>query len=262
MSRTGLKVSAMPPLPAPDATLSTPRLWIAAAARVLEPKGSLFLNAGSKPKEPWAAMDVAQVARQHLHLQNVIHRVKSIALAHESNGTESTLAVGHYKPINSDRFLNDCHEYVFHFTPAGQTPLDRLAIGVPYQDASNISRWQKAAQGVRCRGNTWFVPYETIQSRERERPHPATFPPKLPEYCLRLHGLTRIALVVDPFVGLGSTAVACARLGLSFIGIETDHAYLDEAVSRTKPELVSRTPARKARLGTRHKLSGNRLPFV
>ena len=33
------------------------------------------------------------------------------------------LAVGHYKPINSDRFVNDCHEFIFHFTPEGRTPL-------------------------------------------------------------------------------------------------------------------------------------------
>ena len=40
-------------------------------------------------------------------------------------------------------------------------------------------------------GNTWFMPYDTIQSRDKDRPHPATFPPRLPEYCLRLHGLER-----------------------------------------------------------------------
>jgi site-specific DNA-methyltransferase (adenine-specific) len=61
---------------------------------------------------------------------------------------------------------------------------------------------------VRCRGNTWFIPYETIQRRERDRPHPATFPSQLPEQCLRLHGLSRIEVAMDPFTGLGSTAVA------------------------------------------------------
>ena len=50
--------------------------------------------------------------------------------------------------------------------------LDRQAIGVRYQDPSNVGRWRAAASGVRCRGNTWFIPYETIQNREKERPHP------------------------------------------------------------------------------------------
>ncbi|HXD20525.1 MAG TPA: DNA methyltransferase, partial [Vicinamibacterales bacterium] len=89
----------------------------------------------------------------------------------------------------------------------------------------------------RCRGNTWFIPYDTIQSRDKERPHPATFPPRLPEMCLRLHGVDRIRTVADPFLGLGSTAVACAQLGLNFVGVEMDEGYLNEAVSRVKSQL-------------------------
>jgi site-specific DNA-methyltransferase (adenine-specific) len=210
--------------------------WIAAAARVLRADGSLFLNVGAKPSDPWTALDVAQTARSHLRLQNIVHWVKSIAIDRASAGAAAGLtrdiAVGHYKPINSDRFLNDCHEFIFHFTPHGSTRLDRLALGVPYQDPSNIGRWRAAADGVRCRGNTWFIPYETIQRRDRDRPHPATFPSRLPEQCLRLHGLSRIELAMDPFVGLGSTAVACARLGIDFVGADLDDTYLDEATAR------------------------------
>jgi len=211
--------------------------WVAAAARVLRPDGSLFLNVGAKPSDPWTALDVAQAARAHLRLQNIIHWIKSIAIekgsAGAAAGLSKDLAVGHYKPINSDRFVNDCQEFVFHFTPQGATSLDRLALGVPYQDQSNIARWRGAADGVRCRGNTWFIPYETIQRRDRDRPHPATFPTKLPEQCLRLHGLARAKVAMDPFTGLGSTAVACARLGVEFIGSDVDETYLKEAVART-----------------------------
>jgi site-specific DNA-methyltransferase (adenine-specific) len=39
---------------------------------------------------------------------------------------------------------------------------------------------------------------------------------------------------MDPFTGLGSTAVACARLGVSFIGAEIDETYLKEAVARVR----------------------------
>ncbi len=152
----------------------------------------------------------------------------------KTSGLSRDIAVGHYKPINSNRFLNDCHEFIFHFSPTAETPLDRTAIGVPYQDQSNIGRWRAAANGKRCRGNTWFIPYDTIKSREKDRPHPATFPPRLPEQCLRLHGLDRAGLVIDPFLGLGSTAVACARLGIDFIGIELDEEYLKEAIARAE----------------------------
>ncbi len=220
----------------PAAYLDWTGRWVRAAARVLRPDGSLFLNVGTKPSDPWTALDVAQAARAHLRLQNIIHWVKSIAIDRAATGAaarlDRDLAVGHYKPINSDRFLNDCHEFVFHFTPEGATRLDRLALGVPYQDASNIARWRGAATGVRCRGNTWFIPYETIQHRDRDRPHPATFPAKLPEQCIRLHGLARTRLVMDPFLGLGSTAVACARLGVDVIGADLDRDYLELAAER------------------------------
>ena len=103
---------------------------------------------------------------------------------------------------------------------------------MPYQDQSNISRWGAGAAGVRCRGNTWFIPYETIQRRDKDRPHPATFPAKLPEQCIRLHGVSKIETVMDPFTGLGSTAVACARLGVNFVGSDIDEFYLNEAAER------------------------------
>jgi len=216
--------------------------WVRRAAAVLAPHGSLFLNVGAKPTDPWTGLDVAQAARRYLRLQNTIHWIKSIAieraLAGSRAGLDEDLAVGHYKPINSRRFLHDCHEFVFHLTPRGDTPLDRRAIGVRYQDQSNVGRWRTAASGVRCRGNTWFIPYETIQSREKDRPHPATFPSRLPEMCLRLHGLDRIRTAADPFLGLGSTAVACAQLGVSFIGIEMDEGYLKEAVERTRAAIA------------------------
>jgi len=223
--------------------------WAAAVARVLEPQGSLFLNVGAKPTDPWTALDVAQAVRPHLRLQNIIHWIKSIAIEKEAAGARAhladDLAVGHYKPINSTRFLHDCHEFVFHFTPGGHTTLDRQALGVKYQDPSNIARWQGAGSGRRCRGNTWFIPYETIQSRDRDRPHPATFPPRLPEYCVKLHGRDRTRLVVDPFLGLGSTAVAAARLGVSFAGIELDEHYLQEAIARTEAAIAARPTARR-----------------
>jgi site-specific DNA-methyltransferase (adenine-specific) len=220
--------------------------WVSRVARTLTPDGSLFLNVGAKPTDPWTAIEIAQATRPYLQLQNTIHWIKSIAIEKSLAGTNSKLAddlaVGHYKPINSRRFLHDCHEFVFHFTAGGQTPIDRQAIGVRYQDSSNIGRWQAAASGVRCRGNTWFIPYDTIQSRDKDRPHPATFPAKLPEMCLRMNGLGRTRLVADPFMGLGSTAVACAQLGLSFIGIEMDQGYLEEAVERTRAALAPAVP--------------------
>jgi len=221
-----------------DRYLEWTESWIRTATRALDARGSLFLNVGAKPTDPWTAMDVAQTARRYLTLQNTVHWIKSIAIDQDAAGSSAALdrdlAVGHYKPINSARFVNDCHEFVFQFTPEGRTPLDRRSIGVAYQDESNIARWRSGGSNRRCRGNTWFIPYETIQNRDKDRPHPATFPPRLATYCLKLHGLSRLRLVVDPFLGLGSAAVACAELGVNFAGVEIDEHYLREAVERVR----------------------------
>jgi site-specific DNA-methyltransferase (adenine-specific) len=218
--------------------------WVEAAAKTLDADGSMFLNVGAKPTDPWTAIDVAQAARPHLHLQNTIHWIKSIAIDRDAAGAAagltSDLNVGHYKPINSERFINDCHEFIFHFTPGGHTPLERRAIGVKYQDASNVARWGEGANDRRCRGNTWFIPYQTIQSRDKDRPHPATFPPRVPEYCVRLHGVSRTRVLMDPFLGLGNSALAAVELGVDFIGVELDKHYLGEAIERTRASLAAR----------------------
>ena len=184
--------------------------WLKQVKRVLN--GSLFLNISGKPTDPLIPLQVLDIAVKHFNLQNTIHWIKSISI---SNNT-----FGHFKPINSKKYLNDCHEYIFHLTTQ-KVELDRLSIGVPYQDKSNIERWSGKSD-LRCRGNTWFIPYETIQSH---RQHPAEFPVQLPEMCIKLHGLNRVQIVLDPFMGSGQTGVAANKLGLDFIGYEIDPKY-------------------------------------
>src|SRR5207248_11476733 len=120
--------------------------------------------------------------RDPLVRKSTMQSVKTSSME-EKNG--QIVSRGHFKPSTSRRFLNDCQEYIFHLTPEGKTPLERLALGVPYQDKTNIARWSHThGRDRRCRGNTWFIPYETIQRREKERPHPATFPVQLAEGCI------------------------------------------------------------------------------
>ncbi len=137
--------------------------WAAEVRRLLRPNGSLFLNLGATPSNPMLPHELILRLRKIFVLQNTIHWIKAITIPNDS-GQE--ISPGHFKPISSPRFLNDCHEYIFHLTPEGKTPLDRLALGVPYADKSNIARWSHTGgRDRRCRGNTWFIPYETIQRR-------------------------------------------------------------------------------------------------
>ncbi len=202
--------------------------WAAAARRVLKAEGSLFLNVGASPSNPMLPHEIILRLRSSFVLQNTIHWIKAITVEDESGAAVSR---GHFKPISSPRYLNDCHEYVFHLTPEGRTPIDRLALGVPYADKSNIARWQHTGgSDRRCRGNTWFVPYQTIKSRDKQRPHPATFPVELAVNCIKLHGVARVQTMLDPFLGIGNSAVAAEQCGVpQFIGFEIDEEYLAEA---------------------------------
>jgi site-specific DNA-methyltransferase (adenine-specific) len=202
--------------------------WASEVKRVLKPDGSFFLNLGNASDNRFFAFEVAIEMRNLFDLQNTIHWIKSISIERESDVN----SYGHFKPINSSRFLNDCHEYLFHFTQEGTTKLDRLAIGVPYADKTNIARWGHTnGRDKRCRGNTWFVPYKTIQQRDKQRPHPATFPTELASKCIRLHGKQNCT-VLDPFLGIGHSAFAakeCSDIVSKFIGFDIDEEYIKVA---------------------------------
>ncbi len=207
--------------------------WIAevaaALARVLRPDGSVFLNLAGSGRAPWLPFEVALALRGTFVLQNHIAWIKSVALGGDG--------VGHFKPIPGRRFLHQAHEPVFHFTRRGDVRLDRLAIGVPFKDKSNIAR-RGHARDLRCRGDTWFIPYATVQSRARRFSHPATFPVELPLWCAFLHGVED-PVVLDPFVGTGTTLVAAERAGGRGIGIELDPGYLAAAAARVAESVAT-----------------------
>jgi site-specific DNA-methyltransferase (adenine-specific) len=193
-----------------------------AISRVLKPEGSFFLNMGSTGGDPWIAMEAGRAMGAAFVLQNHIVWVKSLSIGGDT--------VGHFKPISSPRYLNQNHEAIFHFTKTGAVAVDRLAVGVPFKDKSNIARWGHA-RDRRCAGNVWFIPYETVKSRREKFDHPAGFPVELPLRCIQLHGVER-PVVLDPFLGAGTTLVAAQRLGAEGIGFEMDADYAERAVQR------------------------------
>ncbi|KXV14228.1 DNA methyltransferase [Acetobacter malorum] len=195
--------------------------------RVLRADGSFFLNISGSSAQPWLPFELAVRLRDVFVLQNHISWVKSISVGEDS--------FGHFKPMNSQRFLHRGHEHLFHFTLSGDVKLDRLSAGVPYKDKSNIAR-RGHEQDRRCRGDAWFIPYETVRDRKQKFDHPGTFPVALPEQCLLLHGQEE-AQVLDPFMGTGTTLLAAQRLGCFGVGIEIDPEYVAIARQRLKEDL-------------------------
>ena len=120
--------------------------------------------------------------------------------------------------------------------------MDRLSIGVEYEYYDENLRHSKSVDNIkenkRDKGNCWFIPYETVNSKELRGKHPATFPVKLVEDCLRLTNIDR-GIVLDPFMGTGTTAVAAVNLGWEYIGYDVDEDYVKFSQQRLNNPLTS-----------------------
>lgn len=198
--------------------------------RILTDDGNLFLNIGYTNIDPWISMEIALRLKPLFILQNKITWVKSISISDDPNSSH-----GHFKPINSKRFITPTNEDLYHFTKDGKRPMKRLAVGVPYKDKTNLTRRKTKAvkPDLRCKGNSWFIPYKTITSKNEKGNHPAIFPLQLVEHCLKLSGLTK-GIVLDPFVGSGTTIQVVKNFNetnrgykLEGIGIDSDEKYID-----------------------------------
>ena len=80
--------------------------------------------------------------------------------------------------------------------------------------------------GTRNRRSVW-----TVTTKPFKEAHFATFPPEIPQTCI-LAGTRKADIVLDPFMGSGTTGVACLRTGRNFIGIEKDEGYFKIANER------------------------------
>lgn len=70
--------------------------------------------------------------------------------------------------------------------------------------------------------------------------HPATFPIELPLRCLGAFP-RQPGIALDPFMGVGTVGVACAKIGWDFIGIEIDSSY--SAIAQRNVERVQQQPS-------------------
>ena len=76
------------------------------------------------------------------------------------------------------------------------------------------------------------IAYDTIANREKHRgDHPATYPVALIEQCIKFSGLTN-GVLVDPFMGSGTSAIAALNCGLDYVGFDIDKNYIEFAEDR------------------------------
>ena len=137
----------------------------------------------------------------------------------------------HYTPFGGKRRFDSRHEYIYLLVPNGQEyALDRLAIGIPFKDKSNISRFGHHGD-CKCPGTVWPIKFETI-TRVDQKTHYHRFPLDLPTRCIKASGLKEGAWVLDPYAGGGTTMLAAKNLGFNSIGFEYDDTLVDSIVER------------------------------
>ena len=107
--------------------------------------------------------------------------------------------------------------------------------------------WDKKQRGTWTTGHTelaWTNIDQPIRAfslsqveahTDMDKQHPAQKPLVIMSWCLGF--LPDAQTIVDPFMGSGTTGVACVQLGRKFIGIELDPGYFDIAVKRISDEL-------------------------
>lgn len=99
--------------------------------------------------------------------------------------------------------------------------------------------WFNKGHGVYCRRDL------SNNAIAMDRQHPTQKPVSLMEWCLTF--LPHAEIILDPFMGSGTTGVACLRAGRKFIGIEIDKRYFDIACRRIEeaykqPDLFVSSP--------------------
>lgn len=134
-----------------------------------------------------------------------------------------------FSPINGKRRLNNLTEFIFVLYKKEMPILDRLSIGIPYKDKSNIGRYSDI--DLRCGGNYWEFGYETINNKSQKL-HNDRFPIELPVRCIKLSNIENNSIILDPFSGSGTTCLAAKKLNHNFIGFEKQEKYFNLSKER------------------------------
>ena len=195
--------------------------------RVLEPGGRIAVNVANLGRKPYRSLagDVTTILQDELAmlLRGEIVWVKA-------KGASGSCAFGSYMKA-SNPVLRDVSERV---VIASKGRFGRATITEGTRGGEPAARVDDQ-QGRISRGHARRVGDAT---RERARvKHPAPFPIELPERFIRFYTY-RGDVVLDPFLGSGTTAIAAARNDRRYVGYDTDPAYVEIARERLANELA------------------------
>ena len=99
-------------------------------------------------------------------------------------------------------------------------------------DGTTTKTITREINAMKCRGTVWDY-LNAGDKNPLKRKHPATFPDKIPTDFIQCFCPPK-GVVLDPFIGCGSTAVAAKQLGRNYIGIDISKEYCKLAEERVK----------------------------
>ena len=197
----------------------------AQCARKLEPGGRIAVNVANLGRRPYRSLsaDVIGILQDRLGLL-----LRGEVIWHKARGAGGSCAWGSFqRPGNP--VLRDLTERVViaskgrfdRAVPAAE----RADRGLPSEGTAYVDEFMEATTDV------WEIRAESATRVG----HPAPFPVELPQRLIELYTY-RDDLVLDPFAGAGTTAVAAVRTGRRYIGFDTDPGYIALAEKRIADE--------------------------
>lgn len=193
--------------------------------RVLEPGGRIAVNVANLGRKPYRSLagDVTRILQDDLALL-----LRAEIVWKKAKGASGSIAVGSYLSASnpvvrdiSERVVIACKGRFNRAVPRK----DREAQGLPFENTITKDEFFEATLDV----------WEIRPASARRIGHPAPFPVELPERLLRLYTY-RGDVVLDPFMGSGSTAIAALRNDRRYVGFDTDPDYVELARTRLEQE--------------------------
>jgi modification methylase len=193
----------------------------AECVRTLEPGGRIAVNVANLGRKPYRSLsaDVVRILQDELGLL-----LRGELVWQKGEGATGSCAWGSFRSA-SNPVLRDLTERVVVASKGrfdrARSVAQRRAEGLPHRSTLPTDDFLALTLDL------WPIPAESA----RRVGHPAPFPVELPEQLIRLYTFAD-DLVLDPFMGSGSTLVAAARLGRRYVGYDLDPAYVELARAR------------------------------
>ncbi len=198
--------------------------------RTLEPGGRIAVNVANLGRKPYRSLsaDVIWILQDRLRLL-----MRGEVIWVKARGATGSCAWGSFRRP-SNPVLRDLTERI---VIASKGRFDRAVAERARRERDLPSRPSLTSdEFMEATTDVWEIASESATRVG----HPAPFPVELPERLIQLYTYEG-DLVLDPFMGSGTTAVAAVRTGRHYVGYDTDPAYVERAKERVDAERANVT---------------------